>query len=361
VVRKSPSEYIIFLINPGSTSTKVSVFKNESQIWNYEIIHSTDELKRFKTVVDQEDFRYRAIVNAVEKSGIDLSAVDAVGGRGGLLRPVESGVYTVNERMLDDLKNARFGQHASNLGAILARRFAVMIGCNAYIVDPVVVDEMDEVAKITGIPQIRRKSIFHALNQKSSAREVSSKLGKKYEDCNFIVAHMGGGISVGAHMKGRVVDVNNALDGDGPFSPERAGTLPAGQLLEFFIENKLDLATARGILAGKGGLVGYFGTNSVEKVKEMMIKGDKRAGQLYRAMAFKIAQEIAKHGATLSGVIDGIILTGGLARDGELVSIIKEKVSFLAPVFVLPGEREMLSLARGVLSVLQKEIKPKNY
>lgn len=358
---KNHTEYLILLINPGSTSTKVSIFRNETTLYHSEIIHPLEELKKFKKIHDQEDFRYNAIMKFIEYSGVDLSEIDAVGCRGGLLRPVESGVYTVNNRMLGDLKKSRYGQHASNLGAILGMRFSQLIGCNAYIVDPVVVDEMDDASRITGIPQIKRRSIFHALNHKSSAREIASKLGKKYEKCNLIVAHMGGGISVGAHKGGRVVDVNNALDGDGPFSPERAGTLPAGQLVEFFVRSNLELRAFTGLLAGRGGLVAHLGTSNVEKIKEMMRNGNKKAEILYRAMALRVAQEIAKHGATLSGHVDGIILTGGLARDGDFVSIIRGRVGFLAPVFVLPGEREMLSLARGVLGVLRNEIKPKVY
>lgn len=346
--------YRILAINPGSTSTKLSLFQNEAEIVQASIAHSAGELKPFKRIIDQAGFRQDLIRRFLEENRITIKSLDAVVGRGGLLKPIKSGVYRVNNTMLKDLRSARFGEHASNLGGILTQRVAREAGCGAYIVDPVVVDEMAEIARVSGLPELKRKSIFHALNQKSAAREVARKIGKPYEKCNFIVAHMGGGISVGAHCRGAVVDVNNALDGDGPFSPERAGGLPVGQLIEMCFSGKYTFSEMKRKIAGKGGLVAYRGSNSFPELKAAMRAGDKQAKLLFEAMACQVGKEIAMHGATLKGRVDRIILTGGLACDKAFVKMIRERVCRLAAVEVVPGEREMTSLARAVLAVLRK-------
>jgi len=349
-MKKTGTPYTLLVINPGSTSTKLALFRNDAVKKTATISHSAGERKRSDTVSLQTDFRLGFIRSFVRASGV--KTLSAIAARGGLLRPVKSGVYRVNAAMLRDLKQGRFGSHASNLGALCAAPLAEEYNCPAYIVDPVVVDEMDEAAKITGIPAIRRRSLFHALNHKSAAREIAQRLGKKYEACNFIVAHLGGGISVGAHCRGRVVDVNNALDGDGPFSPERAGSVPAGDLLRLFARSTAPLETFVKKIAGRGGLAAYCGTSDLRAIMRKIEKGDKKSTLIVAAMICRISKEIAMHGATLRGKVDAIILTGGMAHDRRIVRGITERVSFLAPVHVVPGEREMGSLALAVLRVL---------
>ena len=267
----------VMAINPGSTSTKLSFFHGEREFLHHSIAHEAEDLKPFKRVTEQSGLRMSLIRRCLDDAGVDVGSADAVIGRGGLLRPIPSGVYLVNDEMLKDLTANRFGEHASNLGGILAAKLAEMAGCPAFIADPVVVDEMDEIARISGMPEIKRRSIFHALNQKSVAREVAEKIGKPYHECNFIVAHMGGGISVGAHCRGRVVDVNNALDGDGPFAPERSGTLPSGQLVEMCFSGRHAFAEMKRKLAGSGGLVAHRGSNSFAELKNAVSAGDARS------------------------------------------------------------------------------------
>jgi butyrate kinase len=353
--------YYILVINPGSTSTKLAIFKNSQEHIQQTQEHRADELKAFKKIVDQTSFRLDFIHRFLKENNVEPQKLDAVAGRGGLLKPIPGGVYQVNQTMLDDLNNARFGEHASNLGAILSHRIAQEAGCEAYIVDPVVVDEMEDIARVSGMPEIQRKSIFHALSQKSAAREVAQELHKTYEECNFIVAHLGGGISVGAHYKGRVVDVNNALDGDGPFSPERSGGLPVGQLAQICFSGIYTLPEMKEKIVGKGGLVAYRGSNSLIELKKAMIAGDKNAELLYESMAYKISQEIAKHSATLKGKIDAIVITGGMANDETFVNKIRERVGHIAKFTVVSGEKEMLALASNVLAVLKKEKAAKKY
>jgi len=353
--------YIILVINPGSTSTKLSLFKNQKEFIHETIHHPVHELKRFGNVYQQKNFRLEKIQNFLNTNNINIKKIDAVVGRGGLLKPLSGGVYRVNKPMLEDLEKARYGEHASNLGGILAYLVSEEAGCPAYIVDPPVVDEMEDVARLTGMPEIERRSIFHALNQKSAARQVAENIGKSYGECNFIVAHLGGGISVGAHRRGRVIDVNNALDGDGPFSPERAGGLPAGQLVELCFSGRYTLKEMKKKITGSGGLVAYTGSNSLLELKKRVKEGNKKAQLLYTTLSYKISQEIAKHSATLKGEIDCIVITGGGAGDNDLVMMIKQQVGHLAPVEVVAGEREMLSLALGALSVLTEQEKALEY
>ena len=309
-------------------------------------------------MADQEEYRLSLIRTLLEEAG-DAGAgpLDAVIGRGGLLKPLEGGIYRVTPDMMDDLRSARFGEHASNLGALLAQRLAEEQErqgrhCLALIADPVVVDELCPEARLSGLPGMERRSIFHALNQKSVARSVAASLGKPYESLHLIVAHMGGGISVGAHRHGRVIDVNNALDGDGPFSPERSGGLPAGQLVALSLSGDLSRQELKKKITGRGGMYAYAGTKDLRDLLDQASSGDEQAALVYRSMVLQIAQEIARHGATLEGRIDGVILTGGLANSDRLVEDLKRRISYLGPVFAVPGEREMAALAENALDAL---------
>ncbi|WP_027307586.1 butyrate kinase [Caloramator sp. ALD01] len=353
--------YRMLIINPGSTSTKIAVYDDLNPVFVETLRHSAEELAPYATIFDQYEFRKNVIIKAVEEKGIDLGTLNAVVGRGGLLKPIEGGTYSVNENMLEDLKIGVQGQHASNLGGVIAFEIAKKYNIPSFIVDPVVVDEMQDVARISGMPEIERKSIFHALNQKAVAKRYAKEKGVKYEDLNLIVAHMGGGISVGAHKKGRVVDVNNALDGEGPFSPERSGGLPVGDLVKMCFSGKYTQDEMKKKITGKGGLVAYLGTNDGREVKKMMEEGNKEAELIYKAMAYQVAKEIGSCAAVLKGEVDAIILTGGLAYGEEYVSWIKERISFIAPVVVYPGEDEMLALAEGGLRVLKGEEAAKEY
>ena len=344
----------VLALNPGSTSTKVALFEDGLESWSETQRYDTDVLGRFASIPDQEDFRLGEIRKSLEAHGTKLSDLDAVVGRGGLLRPIESGTYSVNEKMIADVRFCKWGAHASNLGAPLAARLAIEGGCRkAYIVDPVVVDELGPLARYSGLPEIERRSIFHALNHKSIARRAAADLGKAYEDCSFIMAHMGGGISVGAHDHGRVVDVNNALDGDGPFSPERAGSLPAGSLVRLAFSGQFDQPTLLKMITGKGGMVAHLGTNDFREVRRRMAEGDEKAKLLFQALAYQMAKEIGSCAAVLSGAVDAVILTGGLAYSEDFTNLIAERVSFIAPVKIYPGEDEMQALADGAFRVLK--------
>lgn len=351
----------ILVINPGSTSTKIGVFDNDLSIFEKTIRHERETLSEFDNIIDQYEFRKQTILESLDIEGINISKLNAVCGRGGLLRPIEGGTYRVNDDMLKDLRAGFAGEHASNLGGILAFEIASGLNIPAYIVDPVVVDEMDPVARISGFSLIERKSIFHALNQKAVARRVAKELGKKYEELNFIVAHMGGGITVGAHKKGRVVDVNNGLHGDGPFSPERAGTVPAGDLVSLCYSGEFFREEIMKKLVGQGGLVGYLDTNDALEVEKMIEKGDEKASLVYSAMAYQVAKEIGAASAVLSGRVDAIILTGGLAYGKGFVRSISERINWIADIIVKPGENELQALAEGALRVLKGEEREKEY
>lgn len=356
-----PNSFRILTINPGSTSTKIAVYENDNALFEETLRHSSDEIVGFKTIIDQYQFRKDVILKTLDEQGINLNKLSAIVGRGGLLAPMPGGTYSVNEKMLEDLRVGLLGQHASNLGGIIAYEIAEQFNIPSFIVDPVVVDEMDDIARISGMPEIERKSIFHALNQKAVARRAANDLQGAYNDFNFIVAHLGGGISVGAHQKGKVIDVNNALDGEGPFSPERSGGLPVGDLVKLAFSNKFTQAEIMKKIVGKGGLVAYLNSNDGREVQSMIQNGDKNAEIIYKAMAYQVAKEIGSCAAVLKGEVDAIILTGGLAYDKDLVSWIKERVSFISDVLVYPGEDEMLALAEGGLRVLSGEEQPKTY
>jgi len=351
----------ILVINPGSTSTKIAVFDNEKMIFEESLSHSAEDLAEFPKVIDQFNFRKKVILETLSKNEINITKLNAVVGRGGLLRPIPGGTYLVDENMLNDLRTARFGEHASNLGALIAYEIAKNLNISAFIVDPVVVDEMQPLARISGIPTVERKSIFHALNQKAVARRAAKDLNKKYEEVNFVVCHMGGGITVGAHRKGKVVDVNNGLYGEGPFSPERAGTIPIGDLIALSFSGKYFAGEILKMLVGQGGLVGYLGTNDARKVEEMINANNDYAKLIYDAMTYQIAKEIGAYSTVLQGEIDAIILTGGLAYSEMLTDKINSFISWIAPVKIYPGENELQALVEGALRVLFKEEEAKIY
>lgn len=352
----------ILALNPGSTSTKVALFEDHTELWSETQRYDTDVIGRFSGVMEQEEFRLEEIRKCLAAHGATVADLDAVVGRGGLLKPIESGTYEVSDKMLEDLRACTWGAHASNLGAPLAVRLADEGGCGkAYIVDPVVVDELCPLARYSGLPEIERRSIFHALNQKAVARRAAVELGKPYAECNLVVAHMGGGISVGAHQKGRVIDVNNALDGDGPFSPERAGSLPVGGLVKLAFSGKYELPQLLKMLTGKGGLVAHLGTNDLREVARRIDDGDEKARLLFEALAYRMAKEIGASAAALSGEVDAIILTGGLAYNERFTKLIRDRVAFIAPVKIYPGEDEMQALVEGALRVLDGSEEARRY
>jgi len=354
--------YHILAINPGSTSTKIAVYVNTKIIFLKSIPHDSEELKKYKRISDQFKYRQQIVLEELKNTNIDISNINAVVGRGGLLKPIKSGIYNINEQMKKDLLEGLLGEHASNLGGLIADEIARQLpNARAFIADPVVVDELENVARIAGHPEFRRLSIFHALNQKATARSYARLLNKKYEDLNLIIAHMGGGISVGAHKKGRVIDVNQALDGEGPFSPERSGTLPAGALARYCFRGGSSLDQIKKIITGEGGYVAYFGTNNAYEIELMAMDGDPKAKLIQDAMAYQIAKEIGSMSTVLHGEVDGIILTGGIANNPFVVEYIKHMVSFIAPVIIYPGEDEMHALAMNGLRVLKGEVIPKEY
>ena len=353
---------LILAVNPGSTSTKFALFRGEKSILEKTIRHSTAEIEQYSKMTDQLPFRHKLIMKALNEEKINLSEIAVVVGRGGLVNPLESGVYEVNELMKKHLTEALNGEHASNLGALIADCIARDIpGVKAYIVDPVVVDEMKPLAKLSGHPLITRRSIFHALNQKAVARIYASSVGMKYEDLNLIVAHMGGGISVGAHCKGKVIDVNNALNGDGPYSPERSGGLPAQQLADLCFSGKYSPQEIKSMITGKGGMVAYLGTNSFMEICDKAAGGDKNAELIRDGSAYQVAKEIGAMAAVLSGDVDAIILTGGLAYQKTHTDMIAGMVRKIAPVIVYPGEDELKALAYNGLLAISGSITVKQY
>jgi len=355
-------EQRILAINPGSTSTKIAVYQGSKSIFLKNIKHSSDDLKPYPKIVDQFQYRKEIILQELEDAEIRIDLITAIVGRGGLVKPIESGVYEVNEQMIHDLHESKLGEHASNLGGLIAHDIAQSLKtARAFIADPVVVDEMEDVARYAGHPKFLRHSIFHALNQKAIARKYSKSVDKPYADLNLIIAHLGGGVSVGAHKKGRVIDVNNALDGDGPFSPERTGTLPCGQVAKLCFSGEYTHEEVKKMIKGEGGFVAYLGTNDAYEV-EMRIKGgDKEAKKIHDAIAYQLGKEVGSLATVLKGQVDAIIFTGGMAYDKGLIDYIKEMVGFIAPVVVYPGEDEMEALAMNGYMVMKGEVEPKIY
>jgi butyrate kinase len=345
----------ILAINPGSTSTKISLFEDEQELFSQNLHHTGEELSPFVHISEQLMLRFQAIETFLKKNKIRPNEIDAFVGRGGLLSPISSGTYLVNDKMLEDLQKGVQGEHASNLGGILAQKLASPHRKLAFIVDPVVVDEMEPLARLSGHPELPRKSIFHALNQKAVGRKAALLLGKNYFELSLIIAHLGGGISVAAHRNGRVVDVNNALDGDGPYSPERSGTLPAGDLMRLCFSGKFSQNEVQKMIVGKGGVMAYLASNDMRFVEQKSRDGDQMAGEIYQGMAYQVAKEIGSQSVVLFGKVDAIVLTGGIAHDKMFISLISERVQFLAPILTIPGEEEMEALALGALRVLRNE------
>lgn len=355
--------YKILIINPGSTSTKIGVFEDETQIMETTLRHSTEEIERYASIIDQKDFRKEVIINALKENSIDLASIDVVVGRGGMLKPIPGGTYATSDALIEDLKIGVQGQHASNLGGILAKEIAQEIGTNvpSYIVDPTVVDELAPVARFSGHPELPRVSIFHALNQKAVAKRYANETNQKYEDLNLIVVHMGGGVSVGAHKNGKVIDVANALDGDGPFSPERTGGLPSGSLVKLCFSGKYTEAEVKKMINGNGGFNAYLGTNDMRDVLKMAHEGNETARAVADAFHYQLCKEIGAMAVVLQGKVDQIILTGGIAYGQETVDTMKAQVSWISDVTVYPGEDELLALAQGALRVMKGEEKALEY
>lgn len=353
----------IIAINPGSTSTKIAVFDDEAPVLVKNITHSPEDLEKFDKITDQFEYRKELICKVLKDAEIRMDLVKAVVGRGGLVKPIESGVYEVNKRLKEDLIDSPMGaEHASNLGGLIADDLAKSLpNAKAYIANPVVVDELSDMARFSGHPELPRISVFHALNQKAVARQHAKSVLRKYEDMNLIVVHLGGGITVGAHEKGRVVDVNQGLDGDGPFSPERTGSLPVGALIRLCYSGKYTLKQVLKMNKGEGGLVAYLGTNSAYEVEQKMMAGDKDAKNVYEAMAYQVSKEVGSMYAVLKGDVDGILITGGVAHSKYFVNKISEHVYKMAPVHVYPGEDEMRALAFNGLRVIKGETEVKVY
>ena len=358
----------ILSINPGSTSTKIAIFDDLTPLLVEVLKHKSEEIAKFSDILSQYEFRQNIILNFFESKNIKLSDIDAIVGRGGLLKPISGGVYKVNEKMINDIKFHSTSEHASNLGAILAYEISKKINTefnksvDAYIVDPVVVDELDDIARYSGHPLLPRVSIFHALNQKAVARRYAREVSINYKDLSLIVVHLGGGISVGVHHKGRVIDVNNALNGEGPFSPERCGTVPSHALVDLCFSGKYDCKEVKKMLVGKGGFVAYLGTNDAYEVEIRALRdNDEEAKKILDALIYQVAKEIGFVAPVLCGKFDAIILTGGMARADYICEELRRRVGFIAPIVVYPGEDEMTALAEGIYYASKGELEIINY
>ena len=351
----------VLVINPGSTSTKIGVFEDETLLFEETLRHSTEEIAKYASILDQKDFRKDIIVNFLKDKNFDIQSLAVVVGRGGMLKPIPGGTYAVTEDLLYDLEIGKQGQHASNLGGILAREIAESIGVPSYIVDPVVVDELIPEARISGVPELPRTSVFHALNQKAVAKRYAKEIGKPYDSLNLIVVHMGGGVSVGAHKNGQVINVFNALDGDGSFSPERAGAVPVGALVKMCFSGKYTEKEVYKKLVGAGGFNAYCGSNDMRDIDKMCDNGDEKAVLVRDAFCMQMAMNIGSMATVLEGKVDRIIVTGGIAYDKYVVEQLEKKAGFIAPFTVYPGEDELLALAQGALRVLNGEEEAKVY
>ena len=352
----------ILAINPGSTSTKIAVYRNGEVLFLKTIRHSVEELSQYKNIADQFDYRRNIIYEELKNADLRLDMIKVVMGRGGLVKPIPAGVYRVNETMKKELLEGRYGEHASNLGALIADDIARKLpDAKAYIADPVVVDELEPLARFSGHPLFARTSIFHALNQRAIARTHAKSMNKRYEDLNLIVAHLGGGISVGAHCKGRVIDVNQALDGEGPISPERSGTLPAGMLLKLAFSGDYTYDEMKAMVTGKGGLYAYTGVNDAYKVELAALDGDQKSLQLLEAMAYQTAKYIGASATVLKGDVDAVLITGGMANSKWFANLIIERIYKIGPVYIYPGEDEMRALAENAEMILSGEIEAKEY
>lgn len=351
----------ILTINPGSTSTKISLFKDGKMVFSKNLSYSNETIKSFQTVFSQKEMRLNGILESLQENSINLKDLAAVVGRGGLLRPMPGGTYQVSEKMIEDLKIGYQGEHASNLGGVLASEIGKLAGVKAYIVDPVSVDEYEEVARISGISEIKRRSLVHALNIKAVVRKVSKEISKDYMETSFVVAHLGGGISIAPVKNGRIIDSNSAND-EGPFSPDRTGGLPANQLIDIAYSMKYTYKDLKKKVVGEGGLIGYLGTNDGKEVSRRIEEdNDDRAKLIFDAMAYQIGKDIASMATVLKGKMDGIILTGGLAYSRYLMDKVKDYIEFIAPIYIVPGEDEMFSLYQGAKRVLDGAEQAKIY
>ncbi|MFV0531982.1 MAG: butyrate kinase [Flavobacteriales bacterium] len=351
----------ILIINPGSTSTKIALYEDIKELWEYNFKHSTEELHPFKTIPSQLNFRKNMVLDYFKKQKVSLQDVEVIMARGGLLKPIESGIYLINSQMISDLKNAVL-QHASNLAAMIAFELKnENPNLKTYIADPVVVDELDELARYSGHPLFPRKSIFHALNHKAVARNYAEKIGKKYEDLNLLVAHLGGGITVGTHKKGKVIDVNQGLDGEGCFSPERSGTLPVGDIIRASFSGNYTEKELLKMVVGEGGMTAYMNTNNALEIEKRALAGNKKAQKVYQALAWQLGKEIGSYATVLEGKVDAIILTGGLAYSQYFIDFLKPKITFIAPIEIYAGENEMEALAQNAVWLKQGKIKLKEY
>ena len=353
--------YKILIINPGSTSTKIGVYEDETELLEETLRHSTEEIGRYATIFEQREFRKEVILNVLKEKNFDINTLDVVVGRGGMLKPIPGGTYKVTDKLAEDLKVGVQGQHASNLGGLLAKEIGQELKVPSFIVDPVVVDEMQDIARYSGVPELPRKSKFHALNQKAVAKRYGKESKKGYENLNLIVVHMGGGVSVGAHKLGKVVDVNNALDGDGAFSPERAGGVPAGDLVKMCYSGKYTEKEIYSKLVGNGGLNAYSNTNDMRDVLKLMEEGDKKAKEVFDAFIYQVAKDIGAMATVLEGNVDKIILTGGIAYSKVVDDAIKARTGWIADFQIYGGEDELLALAQGAIRVLNGEENAKEY
>ncbi|MCM1308673.1 MAG: butyrate kinase [Butyrivibrio sp.] len=349
------------IINPGSTSTKIGVFEDEALLFDETLRHSTEEIARYDSILAQKDFRKNIIMSFLKEKELDINTLDVIVGRGGLLKPIPGGTYAVSDSLLHDLEIGVQGQHASNLGGILAKEIGDSIGAPAYIVDPITVDELEPAARYSGAPELPRASVFHALNQKAVARRYANEINKPYDSLNLIVVHMGGGVSVGAHKMGKVIDVFNALDGDGAFSPERAGAVPPGALIKMCFSGNYTEKEVYKKIVGNGGFNAYLGTNDMRDVEKLVADGDEKAKEIRSAFIFQIAKDIGSMATVLGGRVDRIITTGGIAYDEAVINGLKERCEWIAPFTVYPGEDELLALAQGGLRVMRGEEKPGVY
>lgn len=349
----------VLVINPGATSTKVAVFEEEQELLKKSIVHTAQELEGFDRVIDQADFRQRAVLEAVAEGGFRLEDFDAVCGRGGLYRPIPSGTYAVSDRVMQDVEQAPYGEHPSNLGAYLARRIGDLVGIPAFFVDPVCVDEMTEVAHVSGFAEFRRLSQFHALNQKSVGRKAARQLGKSYEEARLIVCHLGGGVSVAAHDHGRVVDVFNVKD-EGAMGMDRGGGLPVNQLIDYCYAGRSREEVKR-TLGRRSGMLSYVGTTDFREICARVVSGDERFTAAYRALVYQLAKDIGAMAAVLHFGVDAIVYTGGMAYEQFFCDDITAYVGRLAPVLRFPGEEEMRALAEGTLRVLHGEAQAETY
>ena len=349
------------IINPGSTSTKIGVFEDETLLFEETLRHSTEEIAQYASIVDQKDFRKEIITNLLKEKDFDITSLNMVVGRGGMLKPIPGGTYAVTDDLLEDLKIGKQGQHASNLGGILAREIADSIGVPSFIVDPVVVDELCDIARYSGVPELPRTSVFHALNQKAVAKRYAKETGKAYDSLNLIVVHMGGGVSVGAHQNGRIIDVFNALDGDGAFSPERAGGAPVGALIKMCFSGQYTEKEVYKKFVGNGGFNAYLGTNDMRDVEKMVLAGDAKATEIRDAFIFQVSKDMGSMATVLNGKVDQIVVTGGIAYDKGVVAGLKERCEWIAPFTVYPGEDELLALVQGGLRVVNGEEEAMKY